>query len=192
MGTVNSGNRTFRGGKPSIDSLPCAKVNHQAIFALAAGHGPRVVPGPDGMATVTYGVREWPVMLDTTPLHLGGVRRWLVCSGCSGRRQALYIARDQIRCRQCLDLRFACQHENKRARLFRRMNKVRARLGWQAGLLAANGGKPPRMHWNTYRGLKAELEQLTNALLGNLNDWLDRAEAQFGESSGENMAASVV
>jgi hypothetical protein len=32
------------------------------------------------------------------------------------------------------------------------------------------------MHWRTYIALVTELDQLTNALLGNLDAWLDRAE----------------
>jgi hypothetical protein len=35
-----------------------------------------------------------------------------------------------------------------------RADKLRKRLGWEAGILNGDGGKPKGMHWKTYQRLK--------------------------------------
>ena len=39
-------------------------------------------------------------------------------------------------------------------------NKLRKRLGWQAGILNGDGNKPKGMHWKTYQRLKSERDAL--------------------------------
>ena len=176
MGSVFSGNRSFRGGRQTTGSLPEARLCNQRLYSVASLAVPRVRPEADGWATVIYGALEWPVLLETTPVKFGGVRRWMICPRCSTRRQVLYVKGADLACRCCLALRFESQHENRRTLLFRRLDKIRAKLGWQPGVLAPVGGKPSGMHWRTYRRLRGEVEQLTDCLLHVLNDWISRAE----------------
>ena len=176
MGGILSGNRTFRGGRPSTATLPVARLVNSELYSLKSRPGPRVIPQGDGWAMVLFGVREWPVRLEITPLHFGGQRRWMACPRCSHRREALYVEREVLACRSCLKLGYESQNENRRGRMFRRANAIRARLGWAPGIVNPDGGKPARMHWRTFRRLHAELDALTNALLGILGDWLDKAE----------------
>lgn len=176
MGGVFSGNRGARGGRAATACLPEARLSHQQLYRLGSSVGPRIRIEPDGWATVTYGAMEWPVMLQTTQLHLGGVRRWMTCPGCSMRRQVLYVWRKDLACRVCLGLRFESQHESRRGRLFRRLEKVRRMLGWPPGALAPFGAKPRGMHWRTYTRLRSEAEQITDMLLVSLNEWVGKAE----------------
>lgn len=176
MGGILSGNRSFRGGKPSRESLPMVRLVHAELYTLEARQGPHLVPHGDGWAMVMFRLREWPVQLETTPLNFGGTRRWLVCPSCSHRREALYVAHDVLACRACLVLGYESQNENRRQLLFRRANAIRARLGWAPGIVSPDGDKPARMHWKTYWRLRAELNGLTTALMGMLIDWIERAE----------------
>lgn len=175
MGGILSGSRGWRGGKASIARLPVVRLTHATTSSVAHRAAYVRVDGPDH-CTVIHGLRNWPVMIDFTPLHFGGHRRWLVCPHCSSRREALYVSGDRLSCRQCLDLRYDSQHVNRRGRMFRRADKIRARLGWPPGVLAPELGKPDKMHWRTYLRLRAELDAMTNALLGCVNDWAQRAE----------------
>lgn len=179
MGGILSGNRTLRVGKPSTASLPMVRLVHAELYTLEARQGPRLVPHGDGWAMVTFQLREWPVQLKTTPLNFGGKRRWLVCPSCSHRREALYVAHDVLACRACLGLGYESQNENRRQLLFRRANAIRARLGWSPGIVSPDGDRPHRMHRSSYNHLRTELEGLTNALLGYLEVWIEKAEARL-------------
>lgn len=176
MGGVFSGNRSSRGGRAATANLPEVRLTYQRLDNLCGTVGPRIRIEPDGWAIVTYGAMTWPVALQTTQLNLGGVRRWLTCRGCSMRRQVLYVRGKDLACRVCLGLRFESQHENRRSRLFRRLDKVRGMLGWTPGALAPFGEKPRGMHWRTYARLRSEAEQLTDMLLVSLNEWVGKAE----------------
>lgn len=129
---------------------------------------------------VRWGHKEWPALLDHTPLHLGGERRWLVCPKCRARRQSLFIASDTLVCRKCLHLKYESQSESVRYRNFRKADKIRAKLGWLPGVLSPNGIKPPRMHQRTFEALKTELEFLTSKLLMDLSEWINQAEDALG------------
>lgn len=177
MGGITSGLRGWRGGKRSTATLPEVRLTHSNLYAVAPRAGPLVRTEGAGWAVVTFGAHEWPVLLDTSPLHFGGARRWLACPQCSHRREALYIAAGVLACRACLGLRYESQHENTRTRMFRRVDAIRARLGWRAGVLSPDGDKPHRMHIRTYMGLRTELEGLTEKLFCHLGEWTGRAEA---------------
>lgn len=176
MGTVLSGNRSSRNGRLTVESLPCVRLNKATLYTFKRRGGPLLVVY-DGWATVTHGFREWTVVVEQTPLHYGGHRRWLVCNCCGLRRSALYVRSDRLECRYCLDLCYSSQNENQRMRWIKRAEKLRERLGWIPGVFMPLGRKPPRMHWKTYYRLTNELDALTNALLGNVSKWLDGSEA---------------
>lgn len=180
MGSILSGSRGGRGGKPVLEHYPKAQLTLATIFSIRDRHGPTVRPEGADWATVIHGQKEWSVCLEYTPLHFGGYKRWLVCSTCGCRRQALFVDDKRLACRVCLGLRHASNREDRRSRLIRRANKIRQRLGWEVGALRGPGLKPARMHWATFWQLTAELEALTGALVVDLSKWVDRAEVQFG------------
>jgi hypothetical protein len=51
------------------------------------------------------------------------------------------------------------------SRAARRADKLRARLGWEPGILSGEGGKPQWMRWSTFEGLAAEHDQLVRRSL---------------------------
>ena len=101
---------------------------------------------------------DYPVRLDWTECTLGGRRPWLICpaAGCARRVALLYIGGEGIfACRHCYRLAYACQREEPDERAARRADRIRGRLGWQAGILNGIGGKPKGMHWRTFERLTA-------------------------------------
>lgn len=176
MGSILSGNRQPRERKNRTTATQRVRLTHADLYSVKDNHAPLLVPDTNGWATVRYRQREWPVELAYTNPHFGGERRWMLCPRCKGRKQTLHIACDVLACRTCLSLRYESQTENLRARRLRRIEKIRQKLGWQAGLLTPYGSKPPRMQWKTYIALRLELADLTDALLMNMLQWVDRLE----------------
>ena len=87
-----------------------------------------------------------------TDQPFGGQRRWLVCK-CGRRCRVLYGAQ-YFRCRQCHGATYESQYETFRVSGLAKAEKVRERLGMQAGIGNAFGPKPKGMHWRTYRRLR--------------------------------------
>lgn len=112
---------------------------------------------------------DYPVRLQTTPCHYGGVRYWFTCPavGCGRRVAILYLGGKYFACRDCYQLAYQSQREDKGDRGHRGANKIRTKLGWPVGIANPPEGKPKGMHWRTYNRLM--LKQLRYA-----ND------AQFG------------
>lgn len=111
---------------------------------------------------------EYPVRLAWTPCNYGGQRVWWLCPavGC-GRRVAVLYGGAVFACRHCHRLAYRCQREAPDDRATRRADKLRDRLGWEAGILNGEGGKPKGMHWKTYWRLKASHdEHVHRALAG--------------------------
>lgn len=105
---------------------------------------------------------EYPVYLDRTPCTYGGERTWFRCPalGC-GRRVAMLYGGAIFACRHCYQLAYPSQREPPYDRVARRADKIRARLGWEPGILNGEGGKPKGMHWRTYERLCTEAERWT-------------------------------
>ena len=104
-------------------------------------------------------IDQW-VHLQSTPCRFGGVRQWFTCPSCSKRVAALYGPGKYFACRTCCGLGYASQKEDLGDRSSRQANKIRKRLGWQAGILNGDSGKPKGLHWATYRRLKADHDRL--------------------------------
>jgi hypothetical protein len=164
-----------------MDSLPVVRLTYADTCTMTPRSTYVRIDGPDH-GTVIHGARDWLVGIALTPLHFGGGRRWLVCPCCQSRRQALYIADTELACRECLGLRYASNHENRRQRAFRATDKMRVALGWQPGIINPIGPKPRGMHWATYERVVGEIKERTDALLGNVRQWVDRAECRVVRS----------
>ena len=126
--------------------------------------------------------REYPVRLEWTACTLGGRRAWFLCpaDGCGRRVALLYLGGAGIfACRHCYRLAYACQRETADHRAMRRADSIRERLGWQAGILNVNGGKPRGMHWRTFNRLTAEHDALVGASLAGMSARLGLIERRL-------------
>jgi len=106
---------------------------------------------------------EYPVLIDRTACTFGGSRPWFLCParGC-GRRVAVLYGGAVFACRQCHRLAYDSQSEDAASRAMRRANKVRGRLGWDAGIANPAGTKPKWMRWKTFFRLRAEHDAHAN------------------------------
>jgi len=112
---------------------------------------------------------DYPVSLQTTSCHYGGLRYWFTCPavGCGKRVAKLYLGDKYFACRHCYRLAYHSQREVKDDRLIRSAEKIRAKLNWQPGILNLPGDKPKGMHWLTYLRLMEEYGDYANqALVG--------------------------
>lgn len=112
---------------------------------------------------------DYPVRLQTTSCHYGGVRYWFICPavGCGKRVARLYLGDKHFACRHCYRLVYSSQRETKDDRATRRADKIRAKLDWEPGILNLQGYKPKGMHWETYYRLTSEYDEYAKqALLG--------------------------
>jgi len=100
---------------------------------------------------------QYPVRIVRMPCNLGGERPWFICPavGC-GRRVAILYGGGIFACRHCYRLAYPSAREDVCDRAARRADKLRARLGWEPGILNGDGGKPKWMRWRTFERLAAE------------------------------------
>jgi hypothetical protein len=103
---------------------------------------------------------QYPVRIVRTACTLGGSRPWFICPvvGC-GRRVAILYCGGIFACRHCYRLAYPSAREDESDRAARRADKLRARLGWEPGILNGNGKKPKWMRWRTFDRLAAEHDQ---------------------------------
>jgi hypothetical protein len=62
-------------------------------------------------------------------------------------------------------LGYATQKEGAGDRASTRADKLRKRMGWDAGILNGDGSKPKGMHWKTYQRLKSSHDALVQVSL---------------------------
>jgi len=63
----------------------------------------------------------------------------------------------------------------------RRADSIRERLGWQAGILNLNGGRPKGMHWRTFNRLTAEHDAFVGVSLAGMAARLGMSEWQLDD-----------
>ena len=123
---------------------------------------------------------SYRVRLAYTPCHMGGQRVWWQCpgAGCNRRVAVLYGGSGIFACRHCYRLAYRSQRSNN---AYAPADKLRARLGWVAGVAHPPGDKPKGMHWKTYTRLLNEYDLKAgramddvSALLGRINGRLSR------------------
>ena len=112
------------------------------------------------LMTSTSEVVEQRVQTQTSPCHLGGQRYWFTCPLCSKRVAVLCAPGRYFACRLCVELGYATQKEGGGDRAMTKADKLRKRLGWQAGIANPSTGKPKGMHWDTYQRLKSQHDVL--------------------------------
>jgi hypothetical protein len=124
--------------------------------------------------------QEYPVYLERRGCNFGGRRVWFRCPapGC-GRRAAILFGGAVFACRHCHKLAYASQRETDDDRAARRAEAIRRRLGWKAGILNGEGGKPKGMHWHTFSRLKAEHDAFAQIFLVGMMRRLRRFERRL-------------
>lgn len=180
MGGRGSGRRSSYDSKPETsDSMPLdiRKITRKGLWVTGNSFSWQWLVNDRAVASIrirvdwqsmvlsyriksTDEVVEQRVQTQTSPCHLGGERRWFTCPRCSKRVAVIYAPGRYFACRQCCGLSYATQKEGAGDRAASRANKLRKRLGWDAGILNGNGGRPKGMHWKTYLRLKSEHDQL--------------------------------
>jgi hypothetical protein len=113
-----------------------------------------LTPGASAALTWSRGA-PYHVPLDWTQLHGGGQRAWFRCPACRRRVAVLYRAGHGFVCRHCARLPYGSQCESALDRGYRKVRKMRSRLGASHNLLKPTGAwhKPHGMHWRTFERL---------------------------------------
>jgi hypothetical protein len=94
------------------------------------------------------------IRIERTACPFGGTRPWFRCRRCNSRRAILYglDEDDSFSCRRCMGLVYSSQDETKMKRLWRKQNRIEAKL---AGRYRC--ARPKGMHWETFRRISGDL-----------------------------------
>jgi hypothetical protein len=84
----------------------------------------------------------------------------------------LHLRNGRFVCRTCARLTYASRRERERDRCFRAANRLRARLGGQAGMANAIPERPKGMWRRTYRGLVDEIARREELACEELAAWM--------------------
>ena len=103
---------------------------------------------------------QYSIQLTKTSCNYGGHRYWWLCPKCYQRTSTLYCAGLYV-CRHCIGANYGSQLQQPIDRLFSRIAAIRARLGWQQGVIHGIGTKPKGMHSKTFDRLVNEHDQLS-------------------------------
>jgi hypothetical protein len=94
---------------------------------------------------------EQPVRLACTPCHFGGKRIWFICPYCGRRCAVIFSCGKYFACRICTNVAYQTQNETCQDRLFTKTNKLRERIGAEAGAFnPLPYSKPKGMHQKTW------------------------------------------
>ena len=104
----------------------------------------------------------------------------------------LYAPGRYFACRPCGGLGYATQKEGAGNRASTRADKLRKRLGWPAGTLNGDGGKPKGMHWTTYQRLKSHHDALVQVSLHDIGCKLTCTNSLRRKSVSKNAVQCAV
>ena len=114
------------------------------------------------------------IALDWTACHYGGARPWFLCPGCQRRVAVLCGAGTWFLCRHCYQLPYASQGETVLDRGYRKVRKLRTRLGASQDLAEQIWQKPKGMHRRTFQRLCGQEAAAQMAVLGGMSTALAR------------------
>ena len=107
----------------------------------------------------------YDVGITTSSCHYGNYRYWFNCPNCNKRVGVLYCAGLYV-CRHCIGANYATQLMQPIDKLFRKVAKIRHRLGWPQGIAHGHGNRPKGMHQQTYFKLTWQHTKLVEQILG--------------------------
>ncbi len=81
-------------------------------------------------------------------------------------------------CRRCHGLAYPSQNESASDRTARRADSIRAKLGWDAGILNGDSPKPKGMHWRTFERLLDEHDACADLSCAYMMDELYRTSGK--------------
>ena len=121
---------------------------------------------------------SYSIRLSRTACNYGGYRYWFNCPSCSKRAAVLYCIGTYV-CRHCTRANYGSQLEQPIDNLFRRLNAIRVRLGWQVGIANGYEQRPKGMHQTTYDKLICEYNNMMERLIGAHRKMLDRTNEKI-------------
>ena len=93
----------------------------------------------------------YEVRLDLTGCNFGGSRAWFRCPNTlCGKRVAILYGGNVFLCRHCWSADYRSQRESVVNRLFRRIYKIRRKMGWQGPCGYGVGSRPKNMSRQKY------------------------------------------
>lgn len=159
---------------PAIATVP--NLSHYPRLKIAS-YRDQLRNGRADILRMNYSYRgksySYSIKLSTTACHYGGYRHWFNCPSCSKRTSVLYCIHIYV-CRHCTGASYGSQLEQPIDNLFRRLNAIRARLGWQVGIANGYEYRPKGMHQTTYNKLIGEYDNLMEKLIGAYRKILDK------------------
>jgi len=108
------------------------------------------------------------IKLTRTKCNYGGMRVWFTCSTCNRRVAKLLLVSKSLKCRHCSRLSYSSQNESHLDRLYRKIWKIRDRLGADSNLHIPIRGKPKYMHQKTFKKLaqeESDINKLINIMI---------------------------
>lgn len=126
---------------------------------------------------------DYPVRLETTACHYGGVRYGFICPavGCGRRVAVLYLGNKLFACRHCYQLVYRSQRETKSDRAYRGAGKIRRTLACSLGIFNPPGDKPKGMHWKTYCRLLSKHTNYCNDVYAGMLAVMKKRDSRFAE-----------
>jgi hypothetical protein len=112
------------------------------------------------------------VSLERRPCRFGGARAFFLCPRCGRSVLNLHLRAGRFTCRECARLTYASRRERERDRHLRAANKLRERLGGEAGALNLIAERPKRMWRRTYARIVAEIERRECFATEELAGWM--------------------
>ena len=123
----------------------------------------------------------YDVGITTSSCHYGNYRYWFNCPNCNKRVGVLYCAGLYV-CRHCIGANYATQLMQPIDKLFRKVAKIRHRLGWPQGIAHGHGNRPKGMHRKTYDRLVSEHDRIADHLLGLELEWVSKLQTKVSKA----------
>ena len=115
---------------------------------------------------------EERVSLERRPCRFGGTRAFFLCPRCARAALNLYLHEGRVLCRCCSRLTYSTRRERERHRHLRAANKLRWRLGGEAGAINTVPSRPRGMWARTYQRLAGEISRREAMATEELAGWL--------------------
>ncbi len=119
---------------------------------------------------------DYPISLEITRPHFGGIRWWFKCParGCNSRVAVLYGAKHFL-CRSCLRIAYNSQNQPAYLNLCDRAYKLAEKLGLQGDVIRGFKGKKPKgIHSRTFAHKLEEIELAAHRSLKGITDRLNK------------------
>lgn len=136
-----------------LDDLPSldirSRTNRGKALLLKLQHS------ESGQLFVSLADYVGAVHFESTACHYGGLRYWLLCPSCGGKKAILRVYHEELLCNDCINKPFASASKSKRCRGVIERGVILDRLGLMVSLYEPlfTAHKPKGMHQKTYSKL---------------------------------------